>query len=67
MSIVNWLFLPYPPPIGFNMPNDAVNAVIPIIGFFNATLALYTIPIGYILAKAVQSNVNITDVISNTV
>ena len=61
MTIVNWTFLPFPPPIGFSMPSEAVIAVIPIIGFFNATLALYTIPIGYILAKAVQTNVNITN------
>ena len=59
MTIVNWTFLPFPPPIGFSMPSEAVIAVIPIIGFFNATLALYTIPIGYILAKAVQTNVNL--------
>jgi len=55
MSIVNWAFLRYPPPVGFSIPEQALVAMLPIIGLFNATLALYTIPIGYILAKAVSS------------
>ena len=59
MTFVNWLFLPYPPPIGFSMPPEAVMAVIPVVGFFNATLALYTIPVGYILARAVKNNIQL--------
>jgi len=55
MSIVNWTFLRYPPPVGFSIPEQALTAMLPIIGLFNATLALYTIPIGYFLAKAVSS------------
>jgi len=54
MSIVNWVFLQYPYPIGFNMPVEAITAMLPVIGFFNATLALYTIPIGYFLARAIR-------------
>jgi len=55
MSFVNWAFLRYPPPVGFSIPEQALTMMLPIIGLFNATLALYTIPIGYILAKAVSS------------
>jgi len=55
MSVVNWIFLQYPYPIGYNLPLKAVEAMLPIIGLFNATLALYTIPMGYLLAKAVSS------------
>jgi len=55
MSIVNWAFLRYPPPVGFSIPEPVIIVLLPPIGFFNATLALYTIPIGYILAKAVSS------------
>jgi len=33
--------------------------MLPIIGFFNATLALYTIPVGYILARAVSYSIKI--------
>ncbi len=57
MSFVNWAFIRYPPPIGFSMPEDVVTALLPAIGFFNATLALYTIPAGYVLARAVGSGI----------
>lgn len=56
MTIVNWVFLPFPPPIGFGLPADVVIATLPIIGLFNATLALYTIPVGYFLARTVNSS-----------
>lgn len=55
MTIVNWTVLSYPPPIGFSIPAEAVTAMLPVIGLFNATLALYTIPIGYFLARAIGS------------
>ena len=57
MSFVNWAFLRYPPPVGFSIPEEALVAMLPIIGLFNATLALYTIPMGYILARAVSSRI----------
>lgn len=55
MSIVNWTFLRYPYPVGFSIPVEGLTAMLPVIGFFNATLALYTIPVGYFLARAVSS------------
>jgi riboflavin transporter FmnP len=51
MTVVNYVFLPYPPPFGFSMPIDVVVGYLPLIGFFNATLALYTVFIGAIIAK----------------
>jgi riboflavin transporter FmnP len=54
MSIVNLVFLQYPYPVGFEMPMEAIVAMLPLIGLFNGTLALYTIPVGYFLAKAVS-------------
>ncbi len=59
MTVVNAIFLPFPPPIGFDMPMAAVIAIMPLIGLFNATLALYTIPLGYFLQKAVCSAMKI--------
>jgi len=53
MSIINWIFLRYPYPIGYNMPAGAILAMLPIIGLFNATVALYTIPLGYFIFRAV--------------
>jgi riboflavin transporter FmnP len=59
MSIINWVFIPYPPPIGFGMPLQAVIALLPVVAFFNATLALYTIPISYFLANTVRERLNV--------
>ena len=53
MSIANWAFLRYPPPVGFSMTEESLTLMLPIVGFFNATLALYVIPIGHVLARAV--------------
>lgn len=53
MSLVNYVVLRYPSPVGFSMPEPAILVDIPLIAVFNATLALYTIPIGYSLAKTV--------------
>lgn len=54
MTLVNWAFLRFPPPVGFGMPEEAILAALPLIAFFNATLALYTVPLGHIVAKAVK-------------
>lgn len=61
MTIVNWAFLPFAPPVGFGLPVEVVVATLPVIGVFNATLALYTIPVGYFLAKIVSSSIR-TDI-----
>jgi len=58
MSIVNWAFLRYPYPVGFSMPVEALVAMLPTIGLFNATLALYTIPLGYFVSRAVSFGTN---------
>jgi len=54
MTLVNWTFLRFPTPVGFNMPEAAILIALPLIATFNATLALYTIPLGYVAAKAVK-------------
>lgn len=59
MTVVNWTFLPYPPPLGFSMPTETLAMLLPVIGVFNASLALYTIPLGYIIARAVSSGAKI--------
>jgi len=56
MTVVNWAFLPFPPPFGFGFPAVVVVSVLPVIGAFNASLALYTIPIGHLLARAVSTS-----------
>ncbi|MFN3621358.1 MAG: hypothetical protein ACK4TI_00540 [Nitrososphaerales archaeon] len=64
MSIMNYALLRYPPPIGFSMPEEAITPLLPLIGAFNATLTLYTIPIGYIVAKAVVAKIKTSNKIA---
>ena len=60
MAFVNWAFLRFPPPVGFSMPEEVIVMTVPLVVIFNATLALYTIPLGYFVARAVKSGVKIT-------
>jgi riboflavin transporter FmnP len=60
MTVMNWTLLPFPPPVGFGIPKEVLVSMLPLIGFFNATLALYTIPISQILTKEIQSRINLT-------
>ena len=54
MSGILYFALPQPSPIGFSFPLTATIAYLPFAAFFNATLALYTIPIGYFIANRIQ-------------
>jgi riboflavin transporter FmnP len=58
MTVVNYALLPLPPPLGFTDPDSAVILVLPLIAFFNATLALYTVPLGYTGVRAVSRRVH---------
>ncbi|MDH5771018.1 MAG: hypothetical protein OEZ25_07015 [Candidatus Bathyarchaeota archaeon] len=53
MSIVNWTVLQHPPPFGYSIPLQELPAMLSVIALFNATIVLYTIPIAYIIARAV--------------
>lgn len=54
MTFVNLALLPLPYPIGFNIPFSATIALLPVIGFFNLTVALYTVPLSCLVVKAIQ-------------
>ena len=58
MTIVNLVFLQYPYPIGLSMSAEAITAMLPVIALYNATLALYTIPLGYFVSRAVSVGTN---------
>jgi hypothetical protein len=45
--------------IGFSFSEESIVALLSLICVFNTTLALYTIPIGYLVAKAVASKIQI--------
>jgi riboflavin transporter FmnP len=55
MSVVNYITLPQDYPFGFLMPAPVAMAALPFIGVFNATVALYTIPIGLGIALVILS------------
>ena len=58
MTVVNYALLPFPPPLGIPIPEKVVVPLLPLIAFFNATLVLYTVPIGYTAARAATSRVH---------
>jgi riboflavin transporter FmnP len=63
MSILLYFALPQEAPIGFKsfgFDQALTNAYLPFAAFFNATLALYTIPIGWLVAQRVQKVLHIT-------
>lgn len=51
MSIVNWIVLPHPLPVGYSVPPAILAETVAAVAFFNATIALYTIPLAYIIAR----------------
>jgi riboflavin transporter FmnP len=55
MTVVNATMLQFPPPIGFSIPLSALTAMLPLIALFNASVALYTIPLARVVAVAVSS------------
>jgi len=59
MSIVNYVFLRFPPPVGYSYTEAAIIPFLPVVGFFNATLALYTIPTGLLIANVIKSNLKL--------
>ncbi|MEM0313364.1 MAG: hypothetical protein QW056_05615 [Candidatus Bathyarchaeia archaeon] len=56
MTVINYTFLRFPPPVGFAFPEEVIIATIPLTVLFNATLSLYTIPLGSAIAKLIISN-----------
>jgi hypothetical protein len=58
MILVNYSVLRYSPPVGISAPQlTIVTYYVPQIAFFNATLALYTIPISFSIAQIVGRNI----------
>ena len=55
MTVVNGLVLPQPYPLGFTIPNAAVPGLLVLIGIFNFTTVLYTVPLAYAGAVALES------------
>ena len=60
MTVVNFIVLPQPPPIGFSIPIEGMPSILGLIAIFNSTTILYSIPIAYIITKAVKSAIDRT-------
>lgn len=59
MTVVNAAWLPMPPPLGFSLPFEVVIPLLPLIGFFNFSLTLYSILIARLIIKAISSRTSI--------
>ena len=58
MTVVNAIVLPLPYPIGFGTFGVTVSqlpALLPLIGLFNFTVALYTIPLAHSMQRAIAA------------
>lgn len=60
MSIVNYIALQQIYPIGYQLPEPAALAYIPVIAAFNTIVAAYTIPIAIAITAALESRVKIS-------
>ena len=60
MTVVNFIALPMPPPIGFSIPMEVMPTTLGLIAIFNSTTIMYSIPIAYWITKAVASAINKT-------
>jgi riboflavin transporter FmnP len=57
MSVFNYVTLRFDAPVGYGLPEAAiVSYYVPATSLFNATLALYTIPIGFFIAMVIKRN-----------
>jgi len=59
MTLVNYIVLRFPYPIGYELDELVIIASLPLTGLFNATLVLYTVPLGLFVAKAISKNLKI--------
>tara|TARA_B100000029_G_scaffold516569_1_gene631226 strand:- start:8013 stop:8621 length:609 start_codon:yes stop_codon:yes gene_type:complete len=60
MTVVNFIVLPQPPPIGFSIPMEGIPSVLGLIAIFNSTTILYSIPLAYLVARSVKSAIDRT-------
>ena len=59
MTIVNYIALPRPPPIGFSIPMEAMPTTLGLIAIFNATTIMYSFPIAFSITKTITKSTDI--------
>ncbi|MDG7018437.1 MAG: hypothetical protein JRN73_08825 [Nitrososphaerota archaeon] len=55
MNFLMAALMPLPPPVGFAIPPPLLPEFLLLIAIFNGTVALYTIPVAYWLARVARS------------
>lgn len=58
-TVTNYFFIQQSPPVGFSYSPSAALAFLPLSAIFNATVALYTVPIAIVVVAAVASRYKI--------
>jgi len=59
MTLVNYITLQQPYPIGFELDEIAVVATLPLTALFNGTTVLYIIPMGEFITKVIKSRLKL--------
>jgi hypothetical protein len=67
MTFVNYELLHYASKllVGVELTEPAIIATLPLVVLFNVTIVLYTIPIGYFIARTVSKNLKVGNQIQN--
>ena len=55
MTVVNFLVLTHPPPVGFSIPVEALPPVLLVTGIFNIIVAGYSVAISFPIARRIIS------------
>jgi riboflavin transporter FmnP len=55
LAVFDYIVLRYPFPLGLELPESVIRAILLPVTIFNATEPLYPIPIGYFIAKRISS------------
>ncbi len=63
MSVVNYVVLRLGAPFGYSMTEPFILGSLPFIALFNATLALYTVPIGFLIANVVRTRLRLSNAV----
>lgn len=58
MTLINAVLLQFSPPLGFGLHLSAVESLLPAIALFNGTVALYTIPIAFMVAREARRRIS---------
>jgi riboflavin transporter FmnP len=68
MTVVNYVLLHFASPalLGIELTDPMIIAILPLVVLFNVTIVLYTIPIGYLIARIISKNLKVDGRIQNS-